>query len=392
AEDFAVRWQRFYQTGMVCLYLAGPAGSQMLEAVVVQNLGRTKNVTLAAPEDLPVIPRAAASKFAILNGEVYAGWLFEQLEAEFDIGQTRLMPLLCKRRAVGAIVFELRYPGDIGLLEEQFRASTSVAASVLDMAVNGFNQQRYAEQFVQVIDVTKAEPAPQQEAPAGSLSDALAEMAGGAGHELNNPLSVISGRAQLLAQSETDPEKQRILTQIQENSSEISGIINDLMTFAKPASPRASRTDIRQMLDEAVQLTSQKADAEHINVQIKVSDGLTDVFVDSGQTVSAIANVVCNALESYTDKLGPVKVSTEADDTGRFVRLQISDLGCGMNAETVGKATQPFFSGKAAGRKRGMGLAHAKRLIELNGGSLTIESAPDSGTTVTISLPVKSEP
>ncbi len=392
AEDFAVRWQRFYQTGMVCLYFVPPAGSKTLEAVLVQNLAQTKHVVLAVPEDLRAIPAPAANKFVILNAEDHTGWLFEQLEAEFDVGQTRLMPLLCDGRAIGAIVFELRYPGDMELFTEQFRASTSIAASVLAMALKCRNQQRYAEQFVRLINFNEAEPAPPQEVPAGSLSDSLAEIAGGAAHELNNPLSVISGRAQLLAQSETDPEKERMLRQIKESSGEISGLINDLMTFARPTSPRASRTDIRQMLDEAIQLTSQKANAEHINVQIKVADGLESVFVDSGQIVSAIANVVCNALESYEDKLGPVKVTADAADSGRFVRLQISDLGCGMDAETVGKATQPFFSGKAAGRKRGMGLAHAKRLIELNNGSLTIESTPDSGTTVTISLPVKSEP
>jgi signal transduction histidine kinase len=87
--------------------------------------------------------------------------------------------------------------------------------------------------------------------------------------------------------------------------------------------------------------------------------------------------------------MGLVKITAEADESGDFVKLQVSDLGCGMDEETVKKATQPFFSGHAAGRRRGMGLAHARRLIELNNGSLRITSRPGSGTTVTILLPCK---
>ncbi|MHC4362970.1 MAG: sensor histidine kinase, partial [Planctomycetota bacterium] len=86
---------------------------------------------------------------------------------------------------------------------------------------------------------------------------------------------------------------------------------------------------------------------------------------------------------------GPIKITADADSSGRSVTLQISDLGCGMDAETVRKATQPFFSGQAAGRKRGVGLAHAKRFIELNHGSLSIASEPGTGTTATILLPCK---
>jgi signal transduction histidine kinase len=84
-----------------------------------------------------------------------------------------------------------------------------------------------------------------------------------------------------------------------------------------------------------------------------------------------------------------VKITASADKGSGFVKLTIADLGCGMDAETLQKATYPFFSNQPAGRKRGMGLAHAARLIQLNGGELSITSQPGSGTTVTILLPCK---
>ena len=161
------------------------------------------------------------------------------------------------------------------------------------------------------------------------------------------------------------------------------------MGFARPSQPRPAETNIKQILDEAVQLTRQKTGVEHINIQMEVAEDVKNAFVDSAQIVSAIANVFSNAIESYTDTLGPIKVTATSEQTGSFMKLQISDLGCGMDTETLKKATQPFFSAKPAGRKRGMGLAYAYRAIRLNKGSLNIQSQPGVGTTVTIILPCR---
>jgi signal transduction histidine kinase len=268
----------------------------------------------------------------------------------------------------------------------------------LAIAYAAEQQQHFAEQFVQLVTTIKtserrlrpqagsgAEPQPK---PDISL-EALAEMAAGAAHELNNPLSVISGRAQLLAETETDPKKRQLLKQIQENTTEISQIIGELMNFAAPSAPKAEQTNIRQILDEAVELTKQKHNLERLDVQIEADKTAENVFVDSAQMASAIANILCNSLESYPEQVGAIRITTNGDQSGDFVRVRIIDFGCGMDRETLQKAVMPFFSAKPAGRKRGMGLACAARLIQLHNGSVNITSQPGIGTTVTISLPRK---
>jgi len=394
AENFATRWQKFYQTGMVCLYLAPSARSQTLEAVVVENLSQSKVVCLSVPTETSAIPKTIAKNFAILNAYAYIDWLFEQLDVDFDVNRTKLLPLLSGGKAVGAIAFELHYPDDAELFEEKFRTSASIAGAVLGMALAWQRHQHFAERFARLI--SKPKGAQPQIAPAeNSLSwglltlNALAEMAAGAAHELNNPLAVVSGRAQLLAEAESDREKKKILEQIYENAREASAIIEDLMSFAEPPQPRPAPTDTKQIIDEAIQLAIQKTNVENINVQIEVAEDVGNVFVDSAQIVSAIANVISNAVESYGDKPGPIKITAEAAESGDSVKLQINDAGCGMDSETVQKATQPFFSVKAAGRKRGMGLAYAVRFVQLNKGSLKISSEPGRGTTVTVCLPSK---
>ena len=383
-EKFAGQWQKFYQTGKVCLYLAPEADSQILEAVVVENLSQSRIVYLNPPTDTPAIPKEIQNDFAILDAYGHTDWLFEQLDIDFDSDHGKLIPLLSRGKALGAIVFELRYPGDAELFERNFKTATSIAGAVLDLVLASADRQRFAEQFVQLIS-QPAQQQPKTQQGDTPLLDAMAEMAAGAAHELNNPLSVISGRAQLLEKSETDTEKKQILRQIQENTNEISAIVDDMISFAEPPQPRPTQTNIKQLLDEAVQLTAQKTGVEHIDVQMEIADNVENVLVDSGQIASAIANILSNSIESYGGDIGPIKVT--ADTAGNFVRLQISDAGCGMDAETLQKATQPFFSAKPAGRKRGMGLAQAQRFVQLNKGSLDITSESGKGTTVTILLP-----
>lgn len=387
AENFAAQWQNFYQTGMVCLYLAPAAYSKTLDAVVVQELGQSKVTILNVPEDSELIPKAIATSFAILDAPDYLNWLFEQLDVDFDISRTKLVPLLSSGKAIGAIAFELNWPVDLESFTENFRTTASIAGAILDMALNRQRQERFAESFAPLIcgDRSNIKP-PITNYQLPELLSALAEMAAGAAHELNNPLSVISGRAQLLAQTETDKERKRIIDQIEKNAAQIAQIIEDLMSFAEPPKPKPARTALKQILNEAVQLAGLKTEVENIDIQIEVAEPDGNVLVDSGQIVSALANIIVNAVESYGDKPGPIEISAAPADRG-LIRLAISDLGRGMDTETLQKATQPFFSAKTAGRKRGMGLAYAARLIQLNGGALDIASKPDGGTTVTVLLP-----
>jgi len=406
AEDFAGRWQRFYQTGAVCLYLAPAPGSRELDVVVVEGLGESRTLCLESPDGVSAVPKAIAGTFGILDAHDHIGWLLDQLDVNFGAGHTKLAPLLSAGRAVGAIAFELNYPGDAALFAEKFEASASIGGAVLDMALGGARNQTLAERFAQLVssDIAVVAPArepvssdivvapPMQEPaqgqrPAADPIEALAELAAGAAHELNNPLAIVCGRTQLLAESETDPQKKEILNQIHRSAAEASGIISDLMSFAEPPAPRAGRADVRQILDESLQLARRKTNVEDINVEIEVGDDVSTVFVDSAQIASGIANVVANAVESYGDEIGPIKITAESGGAGEFVRLQVSDRGCGMSGETVRKATQPFFSAKQAGRKRGMGLAYAARFVQINAGTLEIESQAGAGTSVWIHLP-----
>jgi putative nucleotidyltransferase with HDIG domain len=410
AQMLAEHWQKFYQTGKVCLYLAPSSGLQGLAAVVVQNLSQSSIISLAAPVDNVIIPREIAGNFAILNAYENIDWLFEQLEVHFDGGQTKLVPLLSAGRAVGAIAFELHYPCDSEMVEESFRTFTSMAGAILALAMESDKGQRYSERLARLISPTEErgtidegqkkrdegrgtrdetrETSDERRAASDEL-DALAEMAAGAAHELNNPLAVIVGRAQLLAETEDNEQKKRDMEQIYENANKASEIIEDLMSFAQPTPPRSERISVAEIIEEAVQLAGQKINKESLDIKIDLAYDVDSVFVDSAQIVSALANIITNAVESYHDNPGPVKITASLDKTSALVKLTVIDEGCGMDSQTLRKAIQPFYSAQPAGRKRGMGLSYAARLIQINNGSLNIQSKPASGTMVNIYLPFK---
>ena len=411
AKNYAVVWQNFFHTGPVCVYLTDQLEENMVEGAVAENQTSAKTIMLEVPADAESIPQSMQKKFIVSDADETIDWLFEQCDVKFDLIRTKIAPLQAAGRTVGVIVFELRHPAGSDIAE-RFRPAAEFGGTVLDMLETIGSQQWYAERFAQALSKTpdarpqtqdetqKAEDGRQNRGPNFAIatpgrqgtedgSDALAEMAAGAAHELNNPLSVISGRAQLLAKSENDPDRKRILEQIQQNAGELSGIIDDLMSYANPEQPRPTETAIGQIINDAVDLTKQKKQMNQLDIKIDIVPDTPVVFVDSAQISCAISNIICNGLEAYPSGAGAIAIEVTANKVNRTVSMQVIDSGRGMDGQTLAKATHPFFSARQAGRKRGMGLAHAQRLIEINHSTLSLASQPDKGTTVTVVLPCK---
>jgi len=398
AKQFALGWKKFYQTGPVCLYFPAADESGGVETVVVEGQENVRTALMDGPAQGSIIPEKIRTAFDIIRPGGECSWLFEQLDIDIDLTRVQMVPLLCHGRAVGCMIFEFRLPTDPGKAGREFETITSAAGTILAMALSFTDQQRFAEKFAQTRVAPARIPSPSREsgqgAPeaekiAGDLTDTLAEIAAGAAHELNNSLSVISGRTQQLSSEEEDKEKTRILGQIQENTKHISRISDDLMSYARPEEPLAAEVSLAQIIDEATHLAAQRKGLDRLDVSFEPAEDVNTVFVDSGQLVSAVANIFTNALESYGEGSGPIKVTAEEATDADSIAVRIRDWGSGMDDDVRAKAFAPFFSAKPAGRQRGMGLAHARRLTEINHGHISLESQTGQGTTVTILLPGK---
>jgi signal transduction histidine kinase len=384
SAKFAVLWQKHYQTGPVCLYLADHDNGQMVEAVTVDDNSSPSTLLLTVPDETAAIDSQMQSLFSIKDASPWCDWLLDQINWSGDLSRTKILPLLIQGRAVGALIFEYRLPVDPSENLELFSAPAATAASVIALSQATEKQSRLAEDFASLLSTLKDT---RNELAETKIISGVSEMAAGAAHELNNPLAVISGRAQLLCDSEDDEDKKQMLTQIYERTVEMKHIVSDLMSFAKPTDPTPKEMDVESLVSLA---TSQAAEALGIG-QVELGteglDGLGKVFVDSQHMTIVFEAIIVNALQSYKGGNGPVTITANCRQVPGYVTVQIIDTGCGMDRATLEKATQPFFSAKAAGRNRGMGLAHAKRLLQVNNGSMYISSHPKAGTAVTVKLP-----
>jgi len=396
AKEMAGRLQKFYHAGHVCLYLLPTDNSKIIDAVVAGDAKQgVRAVIVDMPESVPAVPAEMFREFGMSGAAGRCDWLFNQLDVEFDRDKTIVVPLVGCARAIGAVMLEQRYPVEREKLFDSLKVMTSIVAGILKEKIELYKQRVFSEQFAELVGgrgEVSALPGPLDLGKADEKGDdfaGLVEMAAGAGHELNNPLSVISGRAQLLMEGESDENKIGGLKKIQQNSEALSQIIVNLLSFAEPKSPKATKVEAGQIIEEAIQLVMMKKSVSESDFVVvnELEEGQA-VFVDSGQIASAIANILHNAIEACGEELRPVEINVGGGESGDIVSIVITDHGCGMDSDTIAKATHPFFSGKKAGRQRGMGLANARRLIELNKGTLSFDSMVGQGTSVVVELPL----
>jgi putative nucleotidyltransferase with HDIG domain len=222
----------------------------------------------------------------------------------------------------------------------------------------------------------------------------IAEVAAGAAHEMNNPLAVICGRSQLLASVLTDDKHRRSAQLIVEQSERLSGMITELMEFARPSAPKPISSDVSEIIQLAIAKAKARPGLVDRTVDISVAD-VPQVLVDPALSADAVAEIVDNAWQATAGSagasqapVGHVTLAAAHEVLGGHVVLTITDDGCGMDEATLARAFDPFFSAKAAGRRRGMGLAKALRWVESFGGSIRLESRPGAGTRAVVLLPV----
>lgn len=219
--------------------------------------------------------------------------------------------------------------------------------------------------------------------------ESLAEFAAGAGHEINNPLAVISGRAQLLLRQEKDPERRRELAVINGQALRIHEMIADLMLFARPPRPRPVACNLVAILDSIAADISPRAFESGIAfVRTWPSSGI-NIQADPVQMQVALRAVCDNAMNAMPNG-GRLEI-TLRQDSPSMVQIVVQDSGTGISPEVRRHLFDPFFSGRGAGRGLGTGLSKCWRIVTLHGGQIDVESEAGNGAKFTIALPVAGE-
>ncbi|MBP7676552.1 MAG: PAS domain S-box protein [Thermoanaerobaculia bacterium] len=239
----------------------------------------------------------------------------------------------------------------------------------------------------------------QQQLLAAQKMESVGRLAGGVAHDFNNMLSVIQGHA-TLALDRVDPESPTAedLREIQSAAQRSARLTRQLLAFARrqPTEPRTLDLDetigrMRRMLGQLL--------GEDVRLRIVSGTSAARVRIDPAQVDQLLTNLCTNARDAIA---GPGTVTIEtacvvlderwcsrrgAGRPGRWVRLTVTDDGCGMDAEVISHVFEPFFTTKQVGRGTGLGLASVHGIVEQNGGFLDVESEPGRGSSFHVFLP-----
>ena len=236
----------------------------------------------------------------------------------------------------------------------------------------------------------------------GELVDAINDMAGELGaaeqmkndfissvsHELRTPLTAIKGWAETLQEGADQETAEKGMNVIIRESERLSGLVEELLDFSRLQNNRmrliVSRLDILAELDEAVYMFTDRARTEQKQLNYEETTALPPVYGDVDRLRQVFVNIIDNALK-YTSPGGTITVFSR-EDSG-WVRVTISDTGCGIPAEHLPNVKKKFYKANQLVRGTGIGLAVADEIVRLHGGTLEIDSQEGVGTTVVISLP-----
>jgi signal transduction histidine kinase len=215
--------------------------------------------------------------------------------------------------------------------------------------------------------------------------DALAEFAAGIGHEVNNPLAIIGGHAQLLLHEIENTEHRRRLAVIAAQVKRAYEMIADVRYFARPPKPETQTIDIAALLKRFADGQTPLLQEVGIELSFETDAEALEIETDPVQ-LHLVMTILCNnareILQSVTG--GHIGIRLEKADAG--VEIIVEDNGQGVAEEIRALVFCPYFSGRQAGRGLGFGLPKAWRILQQLGGSIRCES-PAAGACFVVVLP-----
>jgi signal transduction histidine kinase len=230
----------------------------------------------------------------------------------------------------------------------------------------------------------------------------VGQLAAGIAHEIGTPLGVVAGRAKMIASGQDEGTEARESARIvEEQAKRIAAIIRQLLDFSRKRAPEKADLDLVALSKGVVELLDQMAKKR--GVALAIDDASADgfrAFGDAGQLQQAVTNLVVNALQACM-RGGRVDVSLGHErrippaelggPEANWIRLSVSDTGCGMDADTIVHVFEPFFTTKDVGEGTGLGLAVTHGIVVEHGGWIDVESQVGKGSRFSIHLPMPEE-
>jgi signal transduction histidine kinase len=212
---------------------------------------------------------------------------------------------------------------------------------------------------------------------------AIGEVAAAVGHELRNPLGVLTNSLYLIratAPNADQPPTSRHLDTAEREISAAAAIVDSLLEFAREREPAALPVDLADLVEESLSVAPPPPEVGVVQMGLHE---IPRVLADRQQLRQVLLNLLTNAYEAM-DGAGVLTIEASTNGAAQ-VDIRVTDTGPGMDAETASRIFEPFFTRKAKGI--GLGLPVTRRIVEKHGGSIAAESVPGHGATFVVTLP-----
>jgi len=317
-------------------------------------------------------------------------WLGQHLVTKAAMPDLRRLRVLTLVSGLGPTAAIIHDRDDAEILAPAGARPLAVLSGAWAWAVAAATQHQGARRLSEELALTARTLTETQ----GRLAEAesmarLGELTAGAAHEMNNPLTVISGRGQLLAAKLTDPLLKQQADDITGAAGKLTDLITSLHILARPPLIKREPCAIADVFPDAVRRA--KADANVAaaltvpGVRCSAAERIALLTVDREMFTRALSELIKNALESGHAATSPIDVRAALDPLDDALVITVRDHGAGMSEHAGKHAFDPFFSEKPAGRQTGLGLSIARRLMELHGAQIRLSAAP-SGPGVVASI------
>jgi signal transduction histidine kinase len=221
----------------------------------------------------------------------------------------------------------------------------------------------------------------------------LGMLTAGLAHEIRNPLVAIRTFTQLLPERYLDQEFRELFQSLaMKEVDRICGLVNDLLSFARPSTPNMSPQDVNEIVGNIARILQSQAKEKDVRIGLHLETKLPKIFIDKEQIKQVCMNLILNAIQSI-ESGGSVEIGTYLfGETGsvRFVQIEVRDTGIGIPEKDIENIFNPFFTTKKDGS--GLGLSISHQIIKEHGGYMVVESQVGKGTSFFIRLPVSYVP
>jgi len=216
---------------------------------------------------------------------------------------------------------------------------------------------------------------------------AVGQLTAGIVHDVKNPLAVIKGLAEELAEeSNLDGFALEGLQTIRESASRANTIVTDLLKFARQSTPEKHRRDMRETIQSVLRLTEYLTRKAKVAVESELPDEPLMAVYDSQQIEQVLINLITNAVQAMPQG-GRLWLELRRSDGE--IAIAVQDEGIGIPEENMQKIFDPFFTTKPEGEGTGLGLSVSYGIVTQHGGRIEVESQVGAGTTFTVYLPAE---